>query len=389
VSLFSSVNGLQIVSGSLVIPLVGAWTADLHLAGDTPITGAVTVVIGNLTLAGTVYRSDVYGGQTHARLVGGAGGWRTEVPAQGYGSSSGVSLSAVLGDVAAAAGEQVNVSAPKSVGYGFARVAGVASDVLWQMLAQGLIASWYVDPGGVTQTQPWPATTVTSPLTVTAQSPDAGQVTVATEDYAAFLPGATFSAPQLAQSYACAGIHYAWDDAGKFRLDVLTSLVSGEDRVLGPIQQIVARHVAPTRFFGRYRYTITNASTTTIDGDPVDTTLGLPSLQNVPLLADSIASYVPPSGGVAHVMFADGVPTAPICVWTEADKGQGPQDVTLAPQGSPSRAVSGVNDTVIVMFPPLMQIAGSIGPAPFVGVLTITTPGVGVIQTGFSNTNAT
>jgi hypothetical protein len=44
------------------------------------------------------------------------------------------------------------------------------------------------------------------------------------------------------------------------------------------------------------------------------------------------------------------------------------------------------------MFPPLIQAAGSIlvagVPSAFVGVLTITTPAVGVIQTGSSNVTA-
>ena len=43
---FASVNGLQIVAGTLMIPLVGCWTADLTLASSTTISGNVTVIIG-------------------------------------------------------------------------------------------------------------------------------------------------------------------------------------------------------------------------------------------------------------------------------------------------------------------------------------------------------
>jgi hypothetical protein len=39
-------------------------------------------------------------------------------------------------------------------------------------------------------------------------------------------------------------------------------------------------------------------------------------------------------------------------------------------------------DTVIVMFPPVIQVAGTLNGLPFVGIATITSPAVGVIQTG-------
>src|SRR5262252_7782755 len=103
-SYFASCAGLQIVAGSLLIPLVGAWTADLTLATEQQVLGPVEVVIGNLTLQGTVYRSEAYGGQVRARVVGGAGGWRTPAPPQGYGMS-GLKLSTVLNDLAATVGE--------------------------------------------------------------------------------------------------------------------------------------------------------------------------------------------------------------------------------------------------------------------------------------------
>ena len=73
---FSSVAGAQVVSGSLLVPSVGAWTADLHLATVQALNGVVSVVVGTLTLSGAVVRADAYGGQTRVRLVGGKGGWR-------------------------------------------------------------------------------------------------------------------------------------------------------------------------------------------------------------------------------------------------------------------------------------------------------------------------
>lgn len=383
---FASCAGLQIVSGSLMIPLVGAWTADLSLASEETISGAVEIVIGNLTLQGTVYRSEVFGGQVRARVVAGAGGWRTQAPPQGYGSGTGLQLSTVLNDLAAAVGEQIFVDVDESIGNAFARVAfgsSVASDVLWQ-----LAPAWHIEPDGVTHTGAWASNPITSVFTVTDQQPDRGIVEIATEDYASWLPGCTFTAPQLATTYTSAGVHYVWDAEGKFRFEVLTQTAAGVDRVLGPLQQVIERQVAPMRAFGRYEYTIHNPTDTTIDAAPVDTELGLPELQAVPLVGDALASYIPPDGGKAHIMFLDGSFKKPVCVWTEVTTSNGPTDIKLGPQGDGMNNVARVTDTVVVLFPPLMQIAGVVGALPFVGVLTITTPAIGAIQTGSSLVSA-
>jgi hypothetical protein len=368
-----------------MIPLVGAWTADLELATDEPVSGQVEIVIGNLTLQGTVYRSEFYGGQVQARVVGGYAGWRTQAPPQGYGSGGGLQLSTVLNDLASAVGEKINIAADTNIGNAFARVnfgTSVASDVLWQLMQLGFMPAWYVDPAGVTQAGAWPATQITTPFTPTDQKPDQGVIEIATEDYASWMPGCTFSNPLLNGSYTSAGVHYVWGDDGKFRFEVLSG--SGQDRILGPLQQVIQKEIAPARFFGRYEYVISNPSSSTIDGAPVDTALGLPELQQVPLVGDALATYTPPDGGKAHVMFLDGKPTKPVCVWTEVASQKGPSEITIAPQGKGLNDVARVTDTVVVLFPPLMQIAGTLSGAPFIGVLTITTPAIGAIQTGSS-----
>ena len=256
------------------------------------------------------------------------------------------------------------------------------------MLALGHLSAWYVSPSGVTMTGPWPLATVQTPFVPTDQRPDEGVIVVATEDYASWMPGCTFSHPLLHGSYTSAGVQYVWTDDGDFRFEVLTAAQPAVDRVLRPVQQLIQKEIAPLRFFGRYGYTISNPSSTTIDGAPNDATLGLPDLQNVPLVADSLASYTPPSGGAAHIQFVNGDPTQPVCVWTEADSINGPSDITLAPHGGSQQPVARVSDTVIVIFPPLIQAAGTVGGLPFIGVLAITSPATGTIQTGSQNVSA-
>lgn len=351
---FASVNGLQVVGGSLLIPLIGMWTADLRLATSQMVTGQATVVIGNLSLLGTVYRADDYGGQVRVRMVGGYGGWRVSIPPQGYGNASGVQLSTVLQDAASACGEQVNVSSNPNVGNAYVRTqfpTSVAGDVLWQMLSQGFIPAWYVGPSGVTQITAWPSVAVSTPFTVTDQKTDEGLVTIATEDYASWLPGCTFTSPLLTsgETFTSAGVHYVWGTDGTFRFEVFTGTTG--DRVLGPFQQMVEREVAPLRFFGRYEYSISNPSTSTIDGSPTDPSLGLPDVQQVPLTGDSISTYTPPSGGTAHIMFVNGQPTKPVCVWTSGN----PTNVAI--QGGANPAAK-LGDTVQSMVTGTLTVLG-------------------------------
>ena len=332
-SFFASVAGFQIVAGQLMIPLSGPWTADVHLATDSAVTGKVAVVVGNLTLQGFVYRSQAYGGQTRARLVGGAGGWRTTIPEQGYGSGSGVRLSHVAQDAATACGETVSVPNDVSLGPAYARIEGPASDVLWSLVAQGFAASWYVDPDGVTQLAAWPSTTVATPFTVTDQAPDEGRITIATEDYASWMPGCSFTNPLISGTFVNGGVNYVWTDDGQFRFEVLTGTT---DRLLGALRAIIDSRVAGLRFYGRYEYRISNPSATTIDASPVDSTRGLPDLQNVPIVSDSIATYVPPVGGLCRIQFVNGTQTRPECVWTQGTAKQaaiagGASALTVAP----------------------------------------------------------
>jgi hypothetical protein len=377
---FATCAGQPIVAGSLMIPLIGAWTADLHLATDTPVSGAVQIVIGNLTLNGFVYRAEPYAGQVRVRVVAGFGGWRTMVTDQGYGSSSGVKLSHVLGDVANACGEQINLPTDATIGNAYTRADAPASDVLWQMVAQGFIPAWYIAPSGVTQAAAWPVTTVGTSFTVIDQKPDEGLVVIATEDYASWMPGSTFTNPLLTGSYTNSGVTYVFDNEGTFRFEVLTGTV---DRILGPLQQLIARQLAPTRFYGRYAYTISNPTQTTVDGSPVNSVIGLPDLQGVPIAADSISTYTPPDGGACHIMFLDGIPTQPICVWTE-----GTASVVNLLGGS--NPVARLGDQVQCFLPPTLPISGSLATPPslFTGLITVANPISGSITQGSSDVNA-
>jgi hypothetical protein len=364
-SFFASANGYQIVSGTLMIPLVGIWTADVGIATDSAITGPVTIVLGNLTLQGSVVRADAFAGQTRARIVAGGGGWRNPVDQQAYGSPGGVRLSTVLSDVASACGEKVFIGSDRSIGNAWVRTNNQASDVIWAMIAGGFIPAWYIDPSGTTQIVSWPTTTVQSPFTVIDQIPDDGLVEIATEDYASWLPGCTFSAPTLDATFTNCGVTYRFDADGQFRLDVMTDTTS--DRLLGPLQQFISAQVNPTLYFGRYRYTVHAPTFTTVDATPVNPAIGLPDLQNVPIDADAISSYLPTAGTECHIMFLDGIPTQPVCVWTAATATHANMLGGTTPAAKLGDTVQSVISGIVTVLGGTVAIAAS---PPVTGVIT-------------------
>lgn len=216
---FASLGGSRVVSGSTAIPLYGLWCADIGLAGDTVVPEDTSLVLGNLTLKAHVYRQATFAGSRMCRLVGGFGGWRKIVSAKQYALPSGLKLSLVLKDTAMTVGESVNVPVDSVIGTGFVRENRQASKVLHQIAGE----SWYVDPAGVTQIQAWPAKPINSGFTVEHQNGAEGRLSIATEDYASWLPGSTFKSPFLEGTYAIGGISHKFSDDGTFRLEVLTS----------------------------------------------------------------------------------------------------------------------------------------------------------------------
>lgn len=215
---FATLGGVPIVSGSLVIPLYGMWAGDVRVATGVEMPDSVEIVLGNLTMVGHVYRQRAFAGATSCRLVAGTGGWREMVTARQYYFAGGVPLRMVIQDVAKEVGETAVVDSDESIGDAYVRQADRASLVLRQLAG----ANWYVDNDGVTQISAWPSDPVQSAFTIEEQDPARGLVTVATEDYASWMPGCTFAAPNLAGTFANGGVRYSFDGDGRFRLEVLT-----------------------------------------------------------------------------------------------------------------------------------------------------------------------
>lgn len=98
-------NGLPLVEAKVCMPRVGVWHADVVLDGDEKLVGPVTLQLGATVLKGTARSWGITFGRAMARIIGGAAGFRSTVPAKSYRD---VPLSIPLKDILAAAGETLS-----------------------------------------------------------------------------------------------------------------------------------------------------------------------------------------------------------------------------------------------------------------------------------------
>ncbi len=218
-TLYASLSGLRIVSGTLTIPHWGLWCADLELATADAAPAFCSLTIANLTLAGFVFRQAPFAGAQSARVVGGFGGWRKTVTRRQYSFTGGVPLSMVATDLAAEVGEQVTGVAGGTIGVSFVRETAPASRILRQLIG----VSWWVDARGVTHLDARPSAAIKSDFVVARRKGSTDTFSVATEDLAAWQPGATFANALVPDMQTVAGTTVRLDPNGKMRLEVMAA----------------------------------------------------------------------------------------------------------------------------------------------------------------------
>jgi hypothetical protein len=191
-----TVAGFELQRARAVLPETGVWSARAQLVGDkAPARGArVPIVLGDLTLSGTVRFSEVHVGRAELLVVGGADRWGATVQRRAYRANNGVRLSLVAGDLARDAGELLGPLTGLEravVGYAWVRPEGPASTAL-----EELGRPWYVDLGGTTQLGTWPAV-VRSGLRLGVESyrPSLRRAELTSPDdaLASFVPGSVIS----------------------------------------------------------------------------------------------------------------------------------------------------------------------------------------------------
>lgn len=202
---FATLNGKQASAATVYLPASRVWTADVTVVdASTVTTGPAVIVLGDLTLKGTIYRGGDFLGSSTFRVIGGAGGWKKNIPAKFYQSSFGVKLKPVVTDAANACGETVNVITDSSLGQFFVRRQAEAQ---WTLYQTG--KNWWVDTEGVTQIGERPTPLITSKFDVLTDGTQLslGKIQIATDFPKDWLPGVKFVAPTLTEKQASAVVH--------------------------------------------------------------------------------------------------------------------------------------------------------------------------------------
>lgn len=196
--------GAVVSSGSIELPRIGPWRADLRVDSPAAITGPVEIRIGKSdVLKGTIVhgRSVMYEGYFRARVAAGGAGMRVKVNPKHYTSPT---LRNVLSDLCADAGEAISSTADSATlltqfahWTTMGMEAGLAirllmesapSGTVWRMLADGTL--WVGQ-------ETWPVSRVTDFREV-AQTPEDAVVEVGLEE-PFLLPGTTLGGRKLDQ----------------------------------------------------------------------------------------------------------------------------------------------------------------------------------------------
>jgi hypothetical protein len=102
-------TGSQVISGTILLPRVGAWTAVLRIDAAAPPAGPVDITIGTQTLVGTAVaaRAGIIEGVVEARIVGGADGLMKTVQPKHFTTPT---VRNVLAHIAGDAGEALSAA---------------------------------------------------------------------------------------------------------------------------------------------------------------------------------------------------------------------------------------------------------------------------------------
>lgn len=145
------VDGVAVVAGTITLPRVGRWVADLELEAAPPAPRAKATLKGPaLSLVGHVARSGSFVGAHRVRLCGGAGGLALPLPGQHFRS---MPISLLLDDLLGLVDERRSPTIDQDILgrslTSWVRPAGAASQalttladllgVVWRVLADGTI----------------------------------------------------------------------------------------------------------------------------------------------------------------------------------------------------------------------------------------------------------
>jgi hypothetical protein len=291
----------------VILPKWGIWTADVQIANQpddaTPLSGAATIVLEDLTLTGTIVQGGQFGGRGWYKVVGGAGGWRKVPKPQSYRGEAGVKASAIAGDAARELGETMATFTDFRVGPSFVRPPLYEAARILDLIAK---ENWYVDESGVTHIGVRASSSYAGTYRLLDSQPDQGRLLLSPDTLVGLVPGASVEGVTVAtvrHEYTEEGLRsHVWAERG----------ASKGDRFWQALASLVRSLLAPIFYHGVYEYRIRTGSGGYYDLDPQNRSIGLPTLKNVPVRVGAMgARGTPAANAGALVGFINGDPSRP------------------------------------------------------------------------------
>jgi len=299
----ATLNDHRVTSATIDLPAWGAWHADVSLDGEVKIAGAVTLVVNDLTLKGTILSGGPLFGRSRFRVVGGAGGWGKILPKNSYANDAGVRLSTILNDAAKAAGETLDASTVPTIQLGpaWTRDEGAACFVL-NALAP---SAWYVGEDGVTRLGQRKASTFAGQATrIEPVDQATKRLTIASESIATLVPGVVVDGLS-----ALDVTHEISPDGLRTTIRGALGIGSAASRLLAARRAQLEQLDPNRRFRGTYEYRVVTRNGNRLNLQIVLVSTGMPDLQNVPVRPGL-------AGGKADVKLGSRV----LVTWANADR---------------------------------------------------------------------
>jgi hypothetical protein len=216
----SKLGDLTVTRLMLAVPRFGAWWADCLLSGEAAPTGTTTLVVGDLTMVGSVLRSGLDAtGKPRAVFVGGAGWDKALTGPLSYQADVSVRLRTVLTDLTTRAGEPMEQPADRALDPHWCAVASTPRipvrlrDVLSSLHRAGYVDRWRIDPDGVLRFGARAGVPVTGRATVIRRNLGLRKRVLGIDGPAQFLPGA------IVDGVTVAGL-YVHETSGKLEAEV-------------------------------------------------------------------------------------------------------------------------------------------------------------------------
>jgi len=311
----ATLNGHRCTRARAQIPAWGVWYAEATIDAEVALAGAVTLQLGDLALAGTVISGGAGDGEASYRIVGGAGGWGSNVAARGYANDAGVRLATVLADLAQAAGETLDLGsvAATTIGPAWTRAAAPAGRTLEQLAPE----SWYVGVDGITRMGRRSSSRYSGTAVRIDQDLVRGTIDLATEAIAALLPGA------IVDGVEAVDVRHELSARG-LRTTIWGAGVASTSRRLAAMRKLVLQVLPDYRYRGVYEYRVVTQSGERLNVQPIRVSLGMPDLlvvrvrPGVPGCRADVAL-----GSSVLVAFVDADPSRPVVVGFEDPDGAG------------------------------------------------------------------